>query len=87
MSDLGRRNQKAYILINVHPGTEEEVYAGLKKIPSITTVDVVRGPCDFVVVAEGSVSDLDKAALSIRKTPYVLSTVTHTVWETLPWQV
>ena len=87
MSDPGRPNQRAYILIGIVPGTEEEVYADLREIPSITAIDLVRGPFDFIVVAEGSASDLDQAAFRIRKTPYVRSTVTHTVWETLPWQV
>ncbi len=86
MSEPARPNQKAYILIAIQPGTEEEVYIELKKIPGITAIDLVRGPFDFIVVVEGSASDLDKTALRIRKTPYVRSTVTHTVWETLPWQ-
>jgi hypothetical protein len=86
MSDPARPNQRAYILIGVQPGTEAEVYAELKQISSITAIDLVRGPFDFIVVAEGNVSDLDKAAFRIRKTPYVRSTVTLMVWETLPWQ-
>lgn len=86
MSDLGRPNQRAYILIGIVPGTEEEVYTELTKIPNVKAIDLVRGPFDFIIVAEGTASDLDKVALKIRKTSYVRSTVTQTVWETLPWK-
>jgi hypothetical protein len=86
MSKTAPRKQKAYVLIRVQPGKETELYEELKQIPNITTIDLVRGPFDFIVVAEGSASDLDKGILRIRKTPYVLNTETITVWEAVPWQ-
>jgi len=86
MSDPVPRKQRAYILIRVQPGKEAELYGELKQIPNIIGIDLVRGPFDFIVVAEDTVSDLDKTVLRIRKTPHVLNTETMTVWETLPWQ-
>jgi hypothetical protein len=86
MSEAIPRRQKAYILIRVQPGKEAELYGELKQIPNVTGIDLVRGPFDFIVVAEGNASDLDMAVLKIRKTPYVLITETMTVWETFPWQ-
>ena len=80
------RKQKAYVLIRVQPGKETELYDELKQIPSIVGIDLVHGPFDFIVVAEGSATDLDRAVLRIRKAPYVLNTETMTVWETFPWQ-
>jgi uncharacterized protein with GYD domain len=41
-------------------------------------IDFVRGPFDFVVVAEGNASELDTVVLRIRKIPYVISTETMT---------
>jgi hypothetical protein len=76
--------QKAYILIRVQPGKEVELYGELKQIPNITGIDLVRGPFDFIVVAEDNASDT--VVLRIRKTPYVLNTETMTTFETFPWQ-
>jgi len=86
MSEHVLRKQKAYILIRVQPGKENELYGELRQIPNIIGIDLVRGPFDFVVVAEGNASDLDTLVLRIRKTPYVLNTETMTTFETFPWQ-
>ena len=86
MSERLPRKQKAYILIRVQPGKEVELYEELKQIPSIVKIDLVHGTFDFIVVAEGNASDLDKAVLSIRKSRYILSTETMTTFEIFPWQ-
>jgi hypothetical protein len=86
MSEDLPRKQKAYILIRVQPGREIELYGELKQIPNIIGIDLVRGPFDFVVVAEGNVSDINTVVLRIRKIPYVLNTETMTAFETFPWQ-
>ena len=46
----------------------------------------MRGPFDFVVLAEGNSSDLDAVVLRIRKSAYVLNRDTMTAFETVPWQ-
>ena len=86
MGERAARKQKAYVLIRVQPGKESELYEELKQIPNVTGVDLVRGPFDFVVVAEGNSSDLDTLVLRIRKIAYVLNTETMTSFETVPWQ-
>ena len=86
MSEDLPRKQKAYVLIRVQPGREVELYGELKQIPKIIGIDLVRGTFDFVVVAEGNVSDIDTVVLRIRKIPYVLNTETMTVFDTFPWQ-
>lgn len=80
--------QKAYILIRVQPGRELELYDELKQIeqPKIMGIDFVRGTFDFVVVAEGDSSGIDTLVLRIRRSAYVVSTETMTVFETFPWQ-
>jgi hypothetical protein len=74
MSERVPPKQKAYILIRVQPGKEAELYGELKQIPNIIGIDLVRGPFDFIVVAEGNASDVDRLVLRIRKTRYVLIT-------------
>jgi hypothetical protein len=86
MSERTAPKQKAYILIRVQPGKEAELYEELKQIPNIKGIDLVRGPFDFIVVAEGNASDVDRLVFRIRKTPYILITETMTVWEMFPWE-
>jgi len=78
MNEHALRKQKAYVLIRVQPGKETELYGELKQIPIMMGIDFVRGPFDFVVVAEGNASELDTVVLRIRKIPYVISTETMT---------
>jgi hypothetical protein len=86
MSEPVLRKQRAYVLIRVQPGKEADLYGELKQIPNIIGIDLVRGPFDFIVMAEGNASDLDSVVLRIRRTPYVLNTETMTAFETFPWQ-
>jgi len=72
--------QKAYILIQIQPGKESELYGELKQVSNITGIDLVHGPYDFVVIAEGTASDVDRLVLRIRKIPYVLNTETMTTF-------
>ena len=80
MSDNLSSKQKAYMLIRIQPGTESEFYGELKKLPNIIGIDLVHGPYDFVVVAEGSASDIDHVLLRIRKIPHIISTETMTAF-------
>jgi DNA-binding Lrp family transcriptional regulator len=50
-------NTKAYVLIETKVGTAREVAQALAKLPGVKKVDMVTGPYDIVVLAEGS--DLD----------------------------
>jgi len=74
------RNHKAYVLIRIQPGKETELYGELKQLPNIAEVDLVHGPVDFVVVTEGTASEIDSVVLKIRKIPYVLHTETLTAF-------
>jgi hypothetical protein len=80
MSENLSFKQKAYLLIRIQPGTESEFYGELKKLPNIIGIDLVHGPYDFVVVAEGSASDIDKVVLRIRKIPHIITTETMTAF-------
>jgi uncharacterized protein with GYD domain len=86
MSKRASSQQKAYILIRVQPGKEAELYGELKQVPNIIGIDLVRGPFDFIVIAEGNASDVDTVVLRIRKSPHVLNTETMTAFEMLPWE-
>jgi len=72
--------QRAYVLIRIQPGRESEFYNEMKQLPNISEVDLVHGPYDFVVLVEGSASEIDSVVLRIRKIPYVLNTETMTAF-------
>ncbi len=82
--DVSRR-QKAYILIRVQAGKEMEFYDELKELLNVG-IDFVRGQYDFVVVAEGDASDVERVIFRIRRMPYIVGTETMTAFETFPWQ-
>ncbi|MBS7643469.1 Lrp/AsnC ligand binding domain-containing protein [Candidatus Bathyarchaeota archaeon] len=67
---------KAYMLIVTSVGKEHNVMKELKKIPGITSADVVYGEFDIIVKIEGSLAVIDEANAKIRKVPDVLRTVT-----------
>jgi len=67
---------KAYMLIVTSVGKEHDVIKELKKVPGITSTDVVYGEFDIIVKIEGSLATVDRANAEIRKTPNVLRTVT-----------
>jgi DNA-binding Lrp family transcriptional regulator len=59
---------KGFIMINVEPGTEKSVHDALEKIKGIREVVPVYGERDFIAIADvESVSDLNRAVLSIRE--------------------
>jgi len=67
---------KAYMLIVTSVGKEHDVIKELKKVPGITSTDVVYGEFDIIVKIEGSLATVDRANAEIRKTSNVLRTVT-----------
>ena len=73
---------KAYILIEVNPGTSltdivegRAMSAGLTSYDGVTDVDVVHGEYDLVVVVKGEPSTIDKTLLKIRSLSFIRKTV------------
>jgi DNA-binding Lrp family transcriptional regulator len=59
---------KGFIMINIEPGTEKAVHDALVKIKGINEVVPVYGERDFIAIADlESISDLNRAVLSIRE--------------------
>ncbi len=86
--DTGGREKKiavfkkrAYLLIEVDPGSEADVIRKLEKMKNITYVDFVHGEFDIVCVLEGKYSDMDKAVIEVRKIPRIRKTTTLTAFD------
>jgi len=56
--------QKAYVLVRIQPGRENEFYSEMKRLPPVVEVDFVHGPYDFVVRVEGSAAEVDSVVLA-----------------------
>jgi len=68
---------KGFIMINVEPGTEKQVYDTLTQIKGVREVVPVYGENDFIAIADvGGINDLNMIVLSIREVRAVTSTET-----------
>ncbi len=68
---------KAYILLNVILGKENDVINEMKKIPNVTDANVVYGEYDAIVEIEAnSLDELNKTIAQIRRNNSILRTVT-----------
>jgi DNA-binding Lrp family transcriptional regulator len=69
---------KAIVLVNLRPGTEEERISALKGIPGILSVYQLYGMYDLLVIVEGPDDQAMKSIISdnLRLKMDVVSTVT-----------
>ncbi|MCH1442681.1 MAG: Lrp/AsnC ligand binding domain-containing protein [Candidatus Poseidoniaceae archaeon] len=67
-----------YVLLNVSPGAEHDVYLNLQQLESVSDATVLFGDYDVIVKLEASdLSSIAKAVVeSIRQIPGVLDTKT-----------
>ena len=82
MSALAAFKKRAYLLIEVDPGSEANVMRELEKMENITNVDFVHGEHDLVCVLEGGYQDIDKTVVKVRKLPHIRKTTTLTAFDT-----
>ena len=74
--------KRAYLLIEVEPGTEADLIARLQGLPNVTNADFVHGGYDIVCVLEGEFREMDETVIRARKLPHVRKTTTLTVFDT-----
>ena len=73
---------RAFVLVNVEPGTEAEVEEQLRKVKNIKELFHIYGGCDLLAKVEASISEeLESCAKDIRWLDKVKSTLTLTVAE------
>ncbi|MFB3887931.1 MAG: flavodoxin domain-containing protein [Candidatus Bathyarchaeia archaeon] len=89
---MGRKNGRAYVLVEIVPGMEQEfanevVSKGLIFDSKVEKMDFVHGAYDFVIILIGDSHDIDRRVLEMRKLPYVRSTTTMIPFEMLNWEI
>ncbi len=68
---------RAYVLVETAVGKTKEVYAILKKVEGIKTVDTVTGPYDIIAIVEGK--DLNAVGDLVTSEIHPIQGITRTV--------
>ena len=70
--------ERAIVLVNMSPGTEEQGVAALRGMTGITSVYQLYGLYDLLVMVEGADDQAVKSIIaeSLRSRPGVVSTIT-----------
>lgn len=78
--------ERAIVLVNLSPGTEEQSVASLKMTPGIQAVYQLYGLYDLLVVVEGKDEQAVKSVIAdrLRANPGVISTITMKVLDQAP---
>ena len=87
---MGIKNGRAYVLVVIQPGKEQEfaneiVSKGLILDSKVERMDFVHGSFDFIIILTGNTYDIDRRILEMRKLPYVRRTETLIPFEMLNW--
>ena len=85
---MNQKNDKAraYMLVEIQPGKEREfsdeiLSRGLLVDSKVERMDFVHGSFDFVIILTGSVKDIDRRIIEIRKSSFVRKTETLICFE------
>ena len=75
------KTRRAYVLVEIQPGKEKEFSNEIlsKKLlvdHEVERVDFVHGPYDFVIILSGTIKDMDRRIIEIRKSPFIVKTET-----------
>lgn len=73
--------RRAYLLLQVDPGSEASVMRSLQKLERIANVDFIHGEYDFICILEGVHSEIDETILTVRKIPHIRKTTTLTAFD------
>lgn len=73
--------ERAIVLVNVAPGSEETVVSSLKSAKGVREVNQLYGLYDLLVVVEGETEQEVKSIISerMRSSPGVIATITMKV--------
>ena len=75
------KTKRAYVLVQIKPGKEKEFSNEIlsRKLlvdPEVERMDFVHGPYDFVITLSGTIKDMDRKIIEIRKSPFIVKTET-----------
>jgi len=88
---MSTQNYRAYVLVEIQPGKEKEfselvLSKELLSGSNVERMDFVHGSFDFVIILNGTMKDIDKKIMEIRKSPFLRKTETLICFELFNWE-
>jgi hypothetical protein len=85
------KGNRAYVLVEIQPGKEREfvdevLSKGLITDSKVERIDFVHGSFDFVIMLNGTMQNVDRRIMELRKSPFVRKTETLICFEILSWE-
>lgn len=88
---MSYKNNRVYVLVEIQPGKEQEftdevLSKGLIVDSKVERMDFVHGSFDFVFVLYGTMENVDRRIMEMRKSQHVRRTETLICFELLSWE-
>jgi hypothetical protein len=88
---MSHQDSRVYVLVEIQPGKEQEfaneiLSKGLIIDSKVERMDFVHGSFDFVVMLCGTMEDIDRRIMEMRKSPFVRRTETLICFELFTWE-
>jgi hypothetical protein len=88
---MSYKNNRVYVLVEIQPGKEQEftdevLSKGLIVDSIIERMDFVHGSFDFVFMRYGTMENVDRRIMEMRKSQHVRRTETLICFELLSWE-
>jgi hypothetical protein len=85
------QDNRAYVLVEIQPGKEQEfaneiLSKGLILDSKVERMDFVHGSFDFIIMLHGTMADMDRRIMEIRKSPFMRRTETLICFEMFSWE-
>ncbi|MEX2738309.1 MAG: hypothetical protein Q6356_004480 [Candidatus Wukongarchaeota archaeon] len=85
------KKTRVYVLVELQPGKEREfaeeiLSRGMILDPKVERLDFVHGSFDFITMLYGTLEDVDRRIIEMRKSPYVRKTQTLICFEMFSWE-
>jgi hypothetical protein len=88
---MSYKGNRVYVLVEIQPGKEREfaddvLSKGLLIDSKVERIDFVHGSFDFVLMLTGTMQNVDRRIMELRKSPFVRKTETLICFEILSWE-
>lgn len=88
---MGLQDSRVYMLVEIQPGREREFTNEIlsKELildSKVERMDFVHGSFDIVIMLRGTMADIDRRIMEIRKSSFVRRTETLICFEMFTWE-
>lgn len=87
---VSSKSFRAYVLVELFPGKEKEfceeiLNKGIILDSKVERTDFVHGSYDFICILKGSMKDIDRRIIELRRSLYIRKTETLIVFDMFTW--